>query len=74
MPVKVGKSTSVSRTRPIRDSRVRKEFWLNPSLLRLAQKNLGATTERETVEMVTFRRELGASAQALRKLNLSRID
>jgi len=51
---------------------------LNPSLLRRAQKDLGAATERETVEMalnlVTFRRELGDGIRALRGLNLSRID
>ena len=78
MPVKRTKTTGASRTRPLREGKVRKEFWLNPSLLRRAQKDLGAATERETVEMalnlVTFRRELGDGIRALRGLNLSRID
>ena len=61
-----------------REGKVRKEFWLNPSLLRRAQKDLGAATERETVEMalslVTFQQELSDGARALRRLKLSRID
>ena len=61
-----------------REGKVRKEFWLNPSLLRRAQQDLGATTEREAVEMalslVTFRRELGNGVRTLRRLRLSRID
>jgi len=51
---------------------------LNPSLLRRAQRDLGAATEREAVEMaltlVSFRRELRNGVRALRKLKLSRID
>lgn len=78
MAAKTSKTAGVSRTRPLREGKVRKEFWLNPSLLRRAQKDLGAATEREAVEMalglVTFRRDLRNSVRALRKLNLSRID
>ncbi len=77
MPVKT-KAASASRTRSLRDGKVRKEFWLNPSLLQRAQKGLGAATEREAVEMalslVTFRRELRNGVRALRKLKLARID
>ena len=77
MPVKT-KIDSTSRTGPLRQGKVRKEFWLNPSLLRRAQKELGAASEREAVEMalslVSFRRELRSGVRALRKLKLSRID
>jgi len=63
---------------PSRQGKVRKEFWLNPELLREAQEYLGAANERETVEMaldlVAFRRELVNGARTLRKLTLSRID
>lgn len=61
-----------------REGKVRKEFWLSPALLQEAQAHLGAATERETVEMaldlVAFRKELGAGARALRKLELNRLD
>lgn len=65
--------------RPItRKGKVRKEFWLDPKLLREAQEYLGTATERETVELaldlVAFRRELRAGAQALRSLRLARLD
>lgn len=57
---------------------MRKEFWLDPGLLREAQDYLGAANEREAVEMaldlVAFRKELGRGARTLRKLTLSRID
>ena len=33
------------------EGKVRKEFWLNPELLREAQEYLGAPNEREAVEM-----------------------
>jgi len=36
------KKTNVRRARPLREGKVRKEFWLDPSLLRRAQKDLGA--------------------------------
>ena len=68
----------VRRPASARAGKVRKEFWLNPVLLRRAQKDLGASTEREAVEMaldlVSFRRELRDSTRALRALKLSRID
>jgi Arc/MetJ family transcription regulator len=71
------KSTN-SGVRASREGKVRKEFWLDPDLLREAQDYLGASTEREAVEMaldlVAFRRELGEGARALRRLSLSRID
>lgn len=61
-----------------REGKVRKEFWLDPGLLREAQGYLGASTERETVEMaldlVVFRTELSHGARVLRRLPLSRID
>jgi Arc/MetJ family transcription regulator len=65
--------------RPItRKGKVRKEFWLDPKLLREAQEYLGTATERETVELaldlVAFRRELRGGAQALRGLRLARLD
>jgi hypothetical protein len=63
---------------PSRKGKVRKEFWLSPKLLKDAQALLGTTTERETVEvaldLVAFRRELVAGAQALAGLKLRRID
>jgi len=76
MPTKT--KNAAGQTGPIREGKVRKEFWLNPALLRRAQKDLGAATERETVEialrLVSFRQELTAGVRALRKLDLSRID
>jgi hypothetical protein len=61
-----------------REGKVRKEFWLDPTLLREAQEFLGASNEREAVEMaldlVAFRKELCQGARALRGMNLSRID
>ncbi|MDZ4259453.1 MAG: hypothetical protein U0974_00260 [Gemmatimonadales bacterium] len=71
---------TLPRSRPSdsRKGKVRKEFWLNPKLLKEAQGLLGAATERETVEMaldlVAFRRELSAGAEALAGLKLRRID
>jgi hypothetical protein len=63
---------------PSRKGKVRKEFWLSPKLLKEAQALLGTTTERETVEvaldLVAFRRELVAGAQALGGLRLRRLD
>lgn len=61
-----------------RKGKVRKEFWLNPRLLKEAQTVLGTTTERETVEvaldLVAFRRELAAGAAALAGLPLRRLE
>jgi len=75
---KVAKMSKTRRGRPLREGKVRKEFWLNPSLLRRAQKDLGAATEREAVEialsLVDFRHELRTGVRALRTLKLSRID
>ena len=45
------KTPNVGRARPLREGKVRKEFWLDPSLLRRAQKDLGAASEREAVEI-----------------------
>jgi hypothetical protein len=63
---------------PSREGKVRKEFWLNPELLREAQEYLGAANEREAVEMaldlVAFRKELAKGSRTLRQLTLSRID
>ena len=63
---------------PSRNDKVRKAFWLDPELLDAARKSLGASSERETVEMALdlagFRRELRQGARALRRLPLSRID
>lgn len=65
-------------SRGSRAGKVRKEFWLDPDLLREAQESLGAANEREAVEMaldlVAFRRELTRGARTLRRLTLSRID
>lgn len=61
-----------------RKGKVRKEFWLNPRLLKEAQTMLGTTTERETVEvaldLVAFRAELRQSGAALAGLNLRRLE
>jgi len=63
---------------PSRKGKVRKEFWLNPKLLKDAQTRLGTATERETVEvaldMVAFRQELIEGTRALAGLKLRRID
>jgi len=57
---------------------VRKAFWLDPRLLDEARVSLGASSEREAVEMaldlVSFRKELVRATRALRGLTLSRID
>lgn len=67
-----------SRHPDSREGKVRKEFWLNPKLLKEAQSLLGTATERETVEvaldLVAFRRELAAGGEALAGLTLRRID
>lgn len=64
--------------RAIEEGKVRKEFWLDPRALAEAQAFLGASTERETVEialdLVAFRRELVAGVRALRGMRLSRLD
>ena len=68
----------ISGSRPTRVGKVRKAFWLDPRLLDDARESLGASSEREAVEMaldlVGFREELVRGARALRGLTLSRID
>jgi hypothetical protein len=67
--------TSVRATRV---GKVRKAFWLDPRLLEEAQQSLGASSQREAVEMaldlVGFRKELVRGTRALRRIKLSRID
>jgi hypothetical protein len=67
-----------SGARASRAGKVRKAFWLDPRLLDAARASLGASSERETVEialdLVGFRKELAQGARALRRLELSRID
>jgi hypothetical protein len=67
-----------SAQRASRVGKVRKAFWLDPRLLDEARESLGASTEREAVEMaldlVVFRRDLIRGARALGGLALSRID
>lgn len=69
---------TTSRARATRVGKVRKAFWLDPRLLDEARASLGASSEREAVEMaldlVSFRKELAHGAGALRGLTLSRID
>jgi hypothetical protein len=64
--------------RASRVGKVRKAFWLDPGLLDEAKASLGASSEREAVEMaldlVSFRKELARGTRALRGLRLSRID
>jgi hypothetical protein len=63
--------------RLIREGKVRKELWLDPETLRLAQKILGTATERETVEaaldMIAFRRELLDGTRVLSELQIDSI-
>ena len=71
--------TKIAGRRPgAREGKVRKEFWLSPALLREAQSLLGTATERETVEvaldLVAFRGEIHASAEALASFELRRLD
>ena len=67
-----------SSGRATRIGKVRKAFWLDPRLLDEARASLGASSERETVELaldlVAFRNELARGARVLRRLALSRID
>jgi hypothetical protein len=69
---------TASGARATRVGKVRKAFWLDPRLLDEARAALGASSERETVEialdLVGFRKELAQGARALRRLKLSRID
>jgi hypothetical protein len=69
---------STSGPRATRVGKVRKSFWLDPRLLGAARASLGASSEREAVEMaldlVSFRKELVRGTRALLGLTLSRID
>jgi Arc/MetJ family transcription regulator len=69
---------SASKTRSSRQGKVRKEFWLDPKVLRRAQKLLGTETEREAVEialeLVAFRHELTEGLESLAGLELDRRD
>ena len=73
---RTGPTSSVPRASRI--GKVRKAFWLDPRLLDDARESLGASTEREAVEMaldlVGFRKDLARSARTLRRLALSRVD
>jgi hypothetical protein len=74
MPSPVKKT---AERRPSREGKVRKEFWLDPETLHLAQVILGTANERETVEaaldLVTFRRELLDGTRALAGLQIDPI-
>jgi hypothetical protein len=65
-------------SRATRIGKVRKAFWLDPRLLAEARASLGASSEREAIEMaldlVRFRSELLRGTRALLGLELSRID
>jgi hypothetical protein len=67
-----------ARPRASRVGKVRKAFWLDPRLIDEAKTVLGASSEREAVEMaldlVSFRNEVARGVQALRGLKLPRID
>ena len=69
---------TIPGARATRIGKVRKAFWLDPRLLDEARATLGASSEREAVEMaldlVGFRKDLERGARALRGLTLSRID
>lgn len=69
---------TTAEARATRIGKVRKAFWLDPMLLDDARASLGASSEREAVEMaldlVGFRKELARGARTLRGLTLSRID
>jgi hypothetical protein len=75
---KVRTGPTSAAPRATRIGKVRKAFWLDPRLLDDARESLGASTEREAVEMaldlVGFRKDLAQGARVLRRLALSRID
>lgn len=77
-PRKPTRASAPTGRRAATEGKVRKEFWLDPVTLAEAQAFLGTASERETVEMaldlVAFRRELGAGARALRGMRLARLD
>ena len=65
-------------TRGTRKGKVRKEFWIDPKLLKTVKEELGAATEREAVEMaldlVMFRKELAKGVQRLVGLEIDTLD
>ena len=69
---------AIAGARATRIGKVRKAFWLDPRLLDEARASLGASSEREAVEMaldlVSFRKELVRGTRALHGMKLSRID
>lgn len=62
----------------MRQGKVRKEFWLDPTLLRTVKEELGVATEREAVEMaldlVGFRKELAEGARRLVEIRITSLD
>jgi hypothetical protein len=70
--------STTDRPRATRAGKVRKAFWLDPRLLDEARASLGASSEREAVEMaldlVSFRKALVRGTRALVGLELSRLD
>jgi len=69
-----GPAKKTPELRPSREGKVRKELWLDPEILRRAQRILGTATERETVEvaldMIVFRQELLDGLQVLSELQI----
>lgn|SRR5262244_522325 len=65
-------------TRGVRKGKVRKEFWLDPQLLRTVKEELGVATEREAVEMaldlVVFRKELVEGVRHLMGVHITPLD
>jgi Arc/MetJ family transcription regulator len=64
--------------RATRGGKVRKTLWVDPEVLAEAQAILGATSQRETVELaldlVVFRHELVEGTRALYGLQIARFD
>jgi hypothetical protein len=62
----------------VRQGKVRKEFWLDPKLLRTVKEELGVATEREAVEMaldlIVFRKELTEGARRLVGMRITPLD
>jgi len=77
---KKGASPLPSRrfTRGTRKGKVRKEFWIDPKLLKTVKEELGAASEREAVELaldlVMFRKELAKGARRLVGLAIDTLD
>ena len=74
-PSKSKRPTRPRYTKGSREGKVRKEFWLDPKLLKVAKQELGAATEQEAVvlalDLVTFRRELIRGVKALAEIHFS---